>query len=128
MKYSNYTGIITAFLLITVCFIPWVYIETVNVVVSGVSAPHTNFGRPGALHIFFAITAIFLFAVQKVWAKRLNLIVGTLNFAWSIRNFLIITQCEMGDCPQKKPGIYAIVIFSFLMFVMTLLPKLEVKS
>jgi hypothetical protein len=56
------------------------------------------------------------------------LFVATFNVAWSVRNFLLVSHCEMGDCPVKKVGIYAVMFFSFVMLVMALLPKVELKE
>ncbi len=92
------------------------------------STGHTNFGRPGALHIVLAVLSILLFSIQKVWAARGNLFVVTLNFAWAIRNFLLLTQCEYGECPEKKSGIYAVILLSSIIILMGLLPKIDLKD
>ncbi len=128
MKYSNYIGIAAAAALIAFCFFPWVYIQSVNTIVTGLRAEHTNFGKPGLLHIILAVISIVFFVVQKIWAKRINLFVCTFNLAWSIRNFLIVTQCEQGDCPEKRAGIYAVVLLSILMLVMSTLPEMKLKE
>lgn len=127
MKYSNYIGVAAALTLIIFCFVPWVYIGYIKTIITGVNSSHTNFGRPGAMHIMLAVFSIILFSLHKVWSLRLNLVIVTLNFAWSIRNFLLLTQCESGECPEKRIGIYAIILFSFVLLVMGLLPKLNVK-
>ena len=128
MKYSNYIGVVVAILLIGVCFTPWVYIESVHTTVSGLGAANTNFGRPGLINIVLAVLAIILFIIPTMWAKRLNLFVCAFNFAWSVRNYLLITQCEMGECPEKKWGIYALVLLSVLLLVLSFLPKIKVKN
>ncbi len=127
MKYSNYIGVIVAFALVAFCFVPWVYIESINTTVTGLRAEHTNFGRPGLLHIFMAAVAVLLFIIQKVWAKRLNVFISALNLAWAMRNFLVVSGCELGECPVKKVGVYAILVFSLLMLVMSMLPKIDLK-
>lgn len=127
MKYSNYVGILAAILLIGSCFLPWVYIESIKTTISGIHAPHTNFGKPGALHIIFSIMAIGLFLLPAVWAKYVNLAITTFNFAWVIRNFLLITQCELGECPQKLLGIFAILIFSIVMLITATIPRMKAR-
>ena len=128
MKYSNYIGSIAALVLICFCFLPWVYIDAIQTTITGMRAEHTNFGRPGLLHICFSVLSIIFFLVPAVWAKRTNLFIGAFNFAWSIRNYLVITQCEVGECPHKQFGIFAIVIFSALLLVMTMLPDVKLKE
>jgi len=107
---------------------PWVYIGYIKTTITGLSAPHTNFGRPGMMHILLAAFSIILFFIKEVWAVRTNLFIVTFNFAWSIRNFLLITQCELGECPEKKLGIYAILLLSFIILIMGLLPKITLKN
>lgn len=126
MKYSNYIGVLVALALIASCYVPWVYIESINTTVTGLKAEHTNFGRPGLIHVFMSAIAILLFIIHKIWAKRLNVFIGALNFAWAIRNFLVVTRCELGECPVKKMGIYAVLVLSFFMLLMSMLPKMKV--
>jgi len=128
MKYSNYIGVAAAVALIAFCFVPWVYIGYIKTSITGMSTGHTNFGWPGALHILLAVLSIFLFSISKVWPARVNLIVVTLNFAWAIRNFLLLTQCEYGECPEKRLGIYAVIFLSFVIILMGLLPKVDLKN
>ena len=118
----------TAVALIAVCFMPWVYIASIKTTITGLTNNSINFGRPGAIHVILCVFSIIPFLLNKVWAKRTNLFVVTFNFAWSIRNFIVLTQCEMGECPEKKPGIYAIVILSFIMLLMGFLPKMDVED
>lgn len=128
MKYSNYIGVLAAIALIVCCFVPWVYIVSIQTTITGADSGHTNFGRPGLMHIIFGVFSILLFLLHKVWAKRTNLFVATLNFAWAIRNFLLITRCELGECPEKRFGIYAVLILSFFMLSMTLFPKMDIED
>jgi len=128
MKYSNYIGIIAAFAVIIVCFMPWVYIPSIQTTITGMRADKTNFGHPGLMNIIFCIVAIALFIIPRVWAKRFNLFAGTFNLAWSFRNFLLITQCELGECPEKQAGIYLLLAFSAVLLLMTFVPADPVKK
>lgn len=128
MKYSNYIGVAAALALIAFCFAPWVYIGYIKTIITGFNTGNTNFGRPGAMHIMLAVFSIILFLVPKVWAARANLFVVAFNFAWSLRNFLLITQCEYGECPEKRFGIYAVVLLSFIILLMGFLPKVTLKD
>lgn len=127
MKYSNYIGVAAALALIATCFLPWVYISSIHATITGLDSRLTNYGKPGIIHIVLCVFSIILFLTPKVWAKRTNVIVSSLNFVWAIRNFLVITLCQMGECPEKKPGIYAVIILSFLIMIMAMLPKMEVR-
>lgn len=88
----------------------------------------TNYGKPAIMHILLAVIASILFFTPRIWAKRTNIFVVTFNLAWAFRNYLLITHCEMGECPDKKFGIYGMMIFSFVMFLMALLPNMKIEN
>jgi hypothetical protein len=123
MKYSNHIGVVVALALIAVCFIPWVYIQTPRIVITGINAEQTNFGRPGLVNLILSLIAIVLFIIPRIWAVRANIFVVAFNLSWASRNYLIITQCELGECPEKRLGIYLLMVLSGILFLMTLVPR-----
>lgn len=127
MKYSQLIGIVSAIVVIIVCYFPWTIIESNNMVIYGMHAPDTNFGRPGLMNIIVSSASIILFAIPRVWAKRTNVFVTIFNFAWSIRNYILVASCLMGECPVKQVALYLLVAFSAVMLVMSVLPKLKIK-
>ncbi|HEY0298692.1 MAG TPA: hypothetical protein VGB84_05685 [Arachidicoccus sp.] len=128
MKHSQTIGIIMALLLIVFCFLPWSYIISHDWTITGMNTMVTHYGKPGIVHIFFSVVSIALFAIQKLWSKRTNIFICALNLAWMVRNFLLMSACSAGDCPIKGVGIYLVIIASALMFIMSLLPKIEVNE
>jgi hypothetical protein len=127
MKYSQRIGITATFALMAVCFLPWSYIVSKQITVSGFFAIGTNYGKPGLFNFAMCVLMLVLFAVPAVWSKRTNVFIAALNLAWSIRNYLLLSSCMMGECPEKKPGLYLLVLLALIIQVMSLLPKLEVK-
>ena len=125
MKYSQTTGIIACFALISVCFMPWSVLISKNIIVSGISAKGTNFGSPGLANIVFCAAMIVFFFIKKIWAKRINILIAAINIAWAFRNYLLVTSCDGGECPQKKTGIFLLLILSFIILLMTFLPKIS---
>jgi len=128
LKYSQIIGIITAVIVIVVCHLPWSIVVERNIVINGMYTQGTDFGRPGLLNIILSVIMIVFFCLNKVWAKRTNLFVGAIGFAWSIRNYILVTTCYFGECPQKQPALFALVLFSFLTMLMTFFPKIEIKE
>lgn len=124
----KWLGIASVFLLIISCFIPWVVIESKNITVSGMDAAGTNFGKPGYFHLAMSLFFLLFTFIQKIWAKRSNLLVTALNLGWAIRNYFIISACEMGDCPLKKTGIYTIILASLLMLVSSMFPDMKLPQ
>jgi hypothetical protein len=131
MKYSNIIGIVAALFLMYACTEKWIYIEQPEFYLTGFKSTTVDniFGRPGILHIAFCLIAIVLFIIPKVWAKRTNFVFTALNLAWGIKNFSAIGfTCRGGICPTALWPMYVILICSITIFVMSLLPKLEVKQ
>lgn len=128
MRYSNYIGAIAAFALIISCFLPWAYVPSIDSILTGVDTPNTRFGKPGLLNIIFAALAILFFLIPKLWAKRINIFVGAFNLAWTIRNFILLGLCEVGECPEKKYGIYLSLLGSVVLLAMSLFPSGNSKA
>ena len=126
MRYTNQLSIITALLLIAVCFAPWVYISPIDTTVTGWNAGKTSLGKPGLMNIIFSSLTILLTLWPGIWAKRINVFICSFNISWSIRNYLLTTQCEMGECPEKKYGIYLLLLLSLLLLVFSFFPQLKI--
>lgn len=121
MQIIKWLGIAAAIVLIFACFIPWVVIESKDIVVSGVEATGTAFGKPGYFHLFFAGLYIVFVLVNRLWSKRVNIFLSAFNVAWAFRNFTIISACYGGECPSKKVGLYLVLISSIFMLLSVLL-------
>jgi len=128
MRYTKWIGLAAAIVLIISCFIPWVFIASRNITVSGMDATGTNFGKPGYFHLLMTAFFLFFTLIQKVWAKRCNLLVTALNLGWAARNYFVITLCRAGDCPGKQAGIYLMVLASVLMLVSSLFPDMKLPE
>ncbi|MBL7723005.1 MAG: hypothetical protein JNK27_02605 [Chitinophagaceae bacterium] len=128
MKYMKWIGLAAAVLLIVSCFTPWVIIASQNIVVSGVDATGTNYGKPGYIHLVLVVFYIVFTLVPRLWAKRANLLVVALNSAWMLRNFLVIATCKVGECPERETGLYLMMISSLLMLLSALFPDIKIKN
>ena len=58
----RWLAIVSAIVLITACFFPWVTVESKNIVVSGVDATGTSFGKPGYMHFLMSALGNYSFA------------------------------------------------------------------
>ena len=124
----RWIGLSAAIGLITGCFFPWVFIESRNITVTGIESTGTSFGKPGYFHFLLAALFILFTLIPRIWAKRLNLLVVALNIAWAGRNYFLISACAAGECPEKKMGLYAVVICSFAMLLAALFPTMKLAK
>lgn len=125
MKYTQTIGIIASLIVIVCSFLPWSIVVSEQITISGFETEGTRFGKPGLFLIFFTIIAIVLFLIPTIWAKRTNIFIGAIVFTWSLRNYILVSTCLMGECPEKQPALYTLVIASGVVMVMSLLPKLN---
>lgn len=125
MRFMKWIGLLAAAVLTVACFFPWTFIASKNIVVSGVDATGTSFGKPGYFHFIMVIIFIFFNFTPRVWAKRSNLLIAALNLAWAVRNYIIISSCYMGDCPEKKLALFLVIPASVLMLVAAMFPDIK---
>lgn len=128
MKYSQTIGILLCLLLIYCTTQPLVIIDSKHWVITGWATGESSFGQPGKFLAYISIVSILLFALPYIIAKRANMIFGALSIAWSIRNYLILSTCYMGECPQKQWALYACIVVSVGILIMTFLPKISIEK
>ena len=128
MRFMKWIGFAAAVSLAIACFLPWVFIESKNITVSGIEATGTSFGKPGYFHFIMVVFFFFFHFMPKVWAKRSNLLIVALNLAWAIRNYILISSCQMGEYPVKKIGIYVLIPASVLMLAAALFPDIDLSK
>jgi hypothetical protein len=124
----KWIGVVATVALVISCFYPWVFIESKNIIVSGIKSDGTNFAKPGYFHFVMAVFYIVFHFTQRIWAKRINLLIAALNVAWATRNFFLISACAAGECPQKKISIYILLFSSLIMMVSALFPDIKLSK
>jgi len=75
MKYAQYIGIVAGIALVIVCTLPWVYIPSLQVYLTGINGranSELNFGSQILSHGLFSTLMIICFFLNKIWAKRTN--------------------------------------------------------
>ncbi|MGV3765841.1 MAG: hypothetical protein ACO1NW_06925 [Chitinophagaceae bacterium] len=128
MKYSTQTGILAALLMIVSVFLPWIYIASKDITVTGLYAEGTNYGKPAYMNLVFTVAAVAFFLIPRVWAKRFNPFLCAANLAWSIRNLLILNVCYAGECPELKLGIILAQVASAGMLIASLFPGMKLPE
>src|SRR5574337_1040446 len=127
MQSIRWYCVLTAAVIITACFFTWVSIDTKNFFVGGFfSSENSRFGQPGILHTAFSAIIILFLLLNRIWSVRTAFFVSAFNVAWAIRNYIVISACSGGECPEKHTGLYTILIGSILLLVLT--PFVNVRS
>jgi hypothetical protein len=66
--------------------------------------------------------------IPRVWAKRTNMIVAAITVAFAIRSYILYAGCYGGICPEKRAGIFLLLLASVVVVVAALIPDLPVKQ
>ena len=125
LLYLKITALLSAVVLFAACFFPWIHIASLAITVTGVEPAGTNFGKPGYFHLIMVVIFIACTLVQRVGAKRLNLLVTALNLAWALRNFFVIPACSGGECPVKLIGLWLVLLTSVVMLLSAMIPDIK---
>jgi len=127
MKYSQLLGLLACIGEIIASFMPWVFVAEQHLLISGLNEAVPDFGRPGLFNVVLCTIMGIFFILPKIWAKRTNVIIAAINLAWSLRNYLVITACRAGECPEKRAGIYLLLFLAIFILLMSFLPSLKVQ-
>lgn len=128
MKYSKWIGLLSVVLLVIACLLPWVEIVSRNIIVTGLRAEGTHFGKPGFMNLIMSGFAAIFFLIPTVGAKRANLFFCAFNLAWAIRNYIIVSTCHGGECPVQKIGLYLLMLAALLMVIAAMFPDMKLKD
>ncbi len=127
-KYSRWIAL-CAFLLLTVaCLLPWTFHADIQKTFTGFFTENNIYGKPGKfLLIFGGLSALFAF-IPKLWLKRTALFLSGLNVAYGIKTFLMFGACYQGYCPEKKVGLFLMLISTILLMIAAMFPAGEIKQ
>ncbi len=128
MKNSKWIGLFGVLLLLIAGYQPWIWVVSKNLTVSGMNTMGTNFGKPALISFYLSAIAVGCFLMSSVMAKRVNIFVCAFNIAWTLRNFIIISTCRAGECPEKQYGLYLYCAASVIMLVAALSPDVTLKD
>jgi len=106
----------------------WISIPDKQIAVSGFASAGTRFGKPGLMNAMMSSIAVLLFIIPRIWSKRINLFFAAFNLAWAIRNYILLSTCQGGDCPEKHFGLYLLIGASLLLMAMALFPDLPIQQ
>ena len=128
MKYGKLIGTIACIILVIACFMPWTYHGDINEIFTGFFSENNAYGKPGKFLIFFAILSCVLILLPKVWAKRAHIILSALFTGYSIKTYILFTSCYNAYCPEKKYGIYLMIVSCFIILIVSIFPEMKMVN
>jgi hypothetical protein len=128
MKHARIIGVIACIGLIISCFLPWTYYADLGKTFTGFFSEQNMYGKPGKYLTFFSVVSIVLILLPKIWAKRVHLFLAALSFGYAIRTFILFISCYNTYCPEKKYGIWMMIICCFIIFIASIFPELKISN
>lgn len=120
--------LLIAAILIASVFFPWVVIQSKNIIISGMQSAGTTYGKPGVLTLFFAGMVAVFSLVPRIWAHRICMVCSAFNTGWALRNFIVLSTCQGGECPQRQTAFYVYLFSSILLLIAVLVQKMKLKD
>jgi hypothetical protein len=128
MKYSQWIGIAAAIMLVVAGFLPWTYHPDLDKNFTGFFSENNVYGKPGYVFIVVCIVAVLFFAIQRIWAKRWNVFICAIILSYAIKSFIVFSGCYRGICPDKKAGLWIMLLSAIVMMGMSLFPDMKLKE
>lgn len=60
--------------------------------------------------------------IPKLWLKRTALFLSGLNAAYAIKTFLMYGACYLGYCPEKKMGLFLMLLSTIFLLIAAMFP------
>ena len=128
MKITKWLTALAALLFLVSHFFPWLVIHSKQIVVSGLDATGTRYGKPGLFSLLFISLFFILNFILRNWAHRSCIILAALNMGWTFRNFALLSMCYGGECPQRQIAFYVYMMTGVLLLLLVLLQPVRIKE
>lgn len=128
MKYAHWIGCVSCLLLIAGVFQPWIFIPSVKLTITGWHAEGTNFGKPGLVPLVLSSCMALLFLIPKVWSRLITILMATVQLAWMIRNYILLTTSFIGEVPDKTWVLQSLIPISLVIIIMSFLSRAPLST
>jgi hypothetical protein len=112
-----------AITVIASCFFTWVTVESKNVFIGGFNSNTNVYGKPGLFHTVLVSIVILMLMINKNWSIRAAFFISAFNVAWALRNFIRLSSCEAGICPEKQAALYILLAGSLILPIIILFTR-----
>lgn len=127
-------GLLACILLVGSCFLPWMYYADPHIATeaqrtfTGFSTYQNQYGKPGKLLSLIAIIIFVFMLLPKIWAKRANLFIAALGVGYAVKTYVLFTSCYNAYCPDKKAGIFIMMLSMIILLIASLFPHLALEQ
>jgi hypothetical protein len=109
-------------------FAPWTYHADLHKFFTGIYSENNAYGKPGIFLSGFAAISGVCILLQKIWAKRFHLFLSALFLGYAVKTYILYTSCYNAYCPEKKYGIYLMLLCTIIILIASIFPKINLKQ
>jgi len=128
MKISKWVGVLVYVSLVIVCFLPWTYHADLGKFFNGFYSEKDVYGKPGKFFIIFSAICVLMLFIDKLWAKFTHLFFAGVILAYTLKTYHLYTSSYNAYTPEKQAGIYLLMVFSVLSFLIAIFPDIKLKK
>lgn len=127
-------GLAACVLLVISCFLPWTYYADPHITseaektFTGFFTFHNQYGKPGKLLALIAVIVFSFMWLPKIWAKRANIFITALGVGYAVKTYILYTSCYNAYCPEKKAGIFLMMLSTVLMLIAAMFPNVKLEE
>jgi hypothetical protein len=127
-KIIHWIGLAACILLIVSSFMSWTYYPDIDKTFTGFYSLNNEYGKPGIFLAAMGLIVLIFMLLPITWAKRSNLFVCALCVGYSIKTYILFTSCYNTFCPEKKFGIYLMLVSTLIMLLAAIFPDMKIQS
>jgi len=124
-KVLKIAGIVACITLVASCFIPWAHYADLNQTFTGFYSYNNQYGKPGKFLSLIAVIVLAFILLPKIWAKRSNIFIAALGVGYAVKTYILFTSCYNAYCPEKKIGIFLMLVSSVVMLLSAIFPDMK---
>ena len=125
-KILKFFSLAACIVLIVSCLLPWAYYPDIHETFTGFYTFNNQYGRPGKLLSIIAVIVFVFTLLPKIWAKRANLFLSALAVGYAIKSFVLFSSCYNTICPEKKMGLFIMLIAVTVMLLGAVFPDMKI--
>lgn len=122
-RYSPWLSLAALALLALACNLPWTWYADLQAHFNGFHSERNIYGRPGKFLLVMGTATAIASWIPKLWAKRVALFSSAVNAAYAVKTYIIFSGCYLGACPDRKPGLFLMLLSVAILLWASLFPK-----
>jgi hypothetical protein len=122
-NYSRWISLGALALLALACTLPWAYYPDLGKHFTGFFSEQNRYGKPAYLLLTLGALSTLMAFLMPTWAKFTGLLAAGLNLAYAIKTIFSFGMCYLAICPEKKLGIWLMLLSASLLLLAAMFPR-----